>query len=186
MLHALCFTLARSLFKRLLPNKSTTLIFPIPTKKKKKKKVRLRTQPVCLLLFASLSRKIRCFYVQREEFKSKYISIWGIFEFKYYLRVNHERFKYAPANKGGRGYFVIIGQREIVHCNFPKFWTHSRGHISFFFCMRTSFFFFFFYSSSSFASSFVVEFENSPMKIHQKKTSIIKSWLLPPLQRRRK
>jgi hypothetical protein len=42
--------------------------------------------------------------------------------------VNHERFHGCAAHERGRGNFVIIGQWEVVHGNFPEFRSHvARG-----------------------------------------------------------
>ena len=47
--------------------------------------------------------------------------IRGFLNFHSNARVNHERFHGGATHERGRGYFVIIREREIVHGNFPEF-----------------------------------------------------------------
>ena len=45
----------------------------------------------------------------------------GFLNFHSNARVYHERFHGGATHERGRGYFVIIREREIVHGNFPEF-----------------------------------------------------------------
>ena len=70
-------------------------------KERKRRKERKRERKVSIISIISIIR--------------------GFLNFHSNARVNHERFHGGATHERGRGYFVIIREREIVHGNFPEF-----------------------------------------------------------------
>jgi hypothetical protein len=77
-------------------------------KERKRRKERKRERKVSIISIISIIR--------------------GFLNFHSNARVNHERFHGGATHERGRGYFVIIREREIVHGNFPEF---RSSHLSY-------------------------------------------------------